>query len=82
MIRIVITDRDAVRSSEIGAHLLREIYARHPASVRFQPVGLEELSGSRALRNAVQRGGVDALIIEWRKAAREFERNAGPWRLY
>jgi uncharacterized protein YbbC (DUF1343 family) len=82
MVRIVVTDRNAVRSSEIGAHLLREIYARHGASVRFQPFGLEELSGSRALRNAVQRGGVDALIMEWRKTAGDFERSAAPWRLY
>jgi hypothetical protein len=52
MVRIVITDRNAVRSSEIGAHLLREIYSRHPRAVRFQARGLEELSGSRGPRNS------------------------------
>lgn len=82
MIRMVVTDRNAVRSSEVGAHLLREIYSRHSASVRFQPRGLEELSGSRALRNAVQRGGVDALVGEWRAASRRFADRAREWRLY
>ena len=82
MVRIVITDRDALRSTEIGAHLLREIYKRHPTAVRFQPRGLEELSGSRALRNAVQKGGVDELLSDWRIAAKRFEQRARAWRLY
>ena len=82
MVRIVITDRNTVRSSEIGAHLLREIYSRHPKAVRFQARGLEELSGSRDLRNAVQGTGVDALLAEWRKTAKEFERAAAKFRLY
>ena len=82
MIRIVVTDRESLRSSEIGAHLLREIYARHPSAVRFQARGLEELSGSRALRRAVQNGGVEDLIREWRNAAEQFSREARPWRLY
>jgi uncharacterized protein YbbC (DUF1343 family) len=82
MVRIVITDRNAVRSSEIGAHLLREIYSRHPRAVRFQARGLEELSGSRDLRNAVQGGGVEALLVEWRARAKEFERAAAKFRLY
>jgi uncharacterized protein YbbC (DUF1343 family) len=82
MVRIVITDRDAVRSSEVGAQLLREIYSRHPRAVRFQPTGLEELSGSRALRVAVLNGGVEALLAGWRRESATFERDARPFRLY
>ena len=82
MIRIVITDRDSLRSTEIGAHLLREIYRRHPSSVRFQPVGLEELSGSQRLRTAVRNGGIDALLDSWRAEAAKFSRDAERWRLY
>ena len=82
MVRIIITDRDAVRSSEIGARLLREIYARHGTAVRFQARGLEELSGSAALRNAVRNGGVDDLLVDWRESASRFARDAQPWRLY
>ena len=82
MIRIVITDRDSLRSTEIGAHLLREIYRRHSSSVRFQPVGLEELSGSQRLRTAVRNGGIDALLDSWRAEAAKFARDAEAWRLY
>jgi hypothetical protein len=82
MVRIVVTDRQAVRSSEVGAHLLHEIYARHPTAVRFQQVGLEELSGSRALRAAVENGGIDTLLAGWRKASADFEMKARPFRLY
>lgn len=82
MVRIVVTDADAIRSTEIGAHLLREIYSRHPTAVRFQPRGLEELSGSGALRNAVRNGGVEAVLTTWRKAAAQFERDVARWRLY
>jgi uncharacterized protein YbbC (DUF1343 family) len=82
MVRIVVTAPDAIRSTEIGAHLLREIYARHPTAVRFQPRGLEELSGSAALRQAVRNGGVEAVIATWQKAAAQFERDAARWRLY
>jgi uncharacterized protein YbbC (DUF1343 family) len=65
MIRLVVTDRDAIRSSEIAAYLLREIYMRHPKQFRWQAgVGIEELSGSRELRNTVQNGGVNGLLAK------------------
>lgn len=83
MVRIIITNRDSVRSTAIGAHLLREIYSRHPTAVRFQPRGLEELSGARALRTAVTTGaGIEALLAQWRRASTGFERDSRPWRLY
>ena len=83
MIRIVVTDRNAIRSSEIGAHLLREIYARHPKQFRWQAgAGIEELSGSRALRNSVEKGGIDALLSQWRNDAAAFDRKVEPFRLY
>jgi len=83
MVRIIITNRDAVRSTEIGAHLLKEIYSRHPTAVRFQPRGLEELSGARALRATVTGGGaIDSLLVQWRNTAAGFERDSRSWRLY
>ena len=82
MVRIVVTDPRAVRSTEIGAHLIREIYSRHPTAVRFQPRGLEELSGSGALRSAVRNGGVETLLTQWRRASAQFERDVARWRLY
>lgn len=82
MIRIVVTNRDSVRSTEIGAHLLREIYSRHPTAVRFQVRGLEELSGGSALRSAVTKGGVEELLDKWRAASRRFASETREWRLY
>jgi uncharacterized protein YbbC (DUF1343 family) len=83
MIRIVVTDRNTVRSSEIGAHLLREIFMRHPRQFRWQPGrGIEELSGSRALREAVARGRVDDLITGWKRETARFLRESTPFRLY
>lgn len=59
VIRVRVADRDRIRSTEIAAHLLREIYLRHPKEFRWQRgVGIEELSGSRALRDAVEKGGL------------------------
>jgi uncharacterized protein YbbC (DUF1343 family) len=83
MIRIVVTDRDKVRSSEIGAHLLREIYTRHAKQFKWQAgAGIEELSGSRALRNAVENGGVERLLARWSAESSHFLREAAASFLY
>jgi uncharacterized protein YbbC (DUF1343 family) len=83
MIRIVVTDRDNVRSSEIAAHLLREIYVRHPKQFKWQAgAGIEELSGSTALRKAVQSGGLDQLLASWRNESSKFMTRTERFRLY
>ena len=82
MIRIVVTNRDAVRSSEVGAHLLREIYIRHAKQFRWSGRGIEELSGSRALRNAVESGGIESVLSGWRNESAKFSQRAAPFRLY
>jgi uncharacterized protein YbbC (DUF1343 family) len=83
MIEITVTDRDAVRPTELGAHMLRVIYKRHPRAFAWREQGIERLSGSRALRQAVEReGGVEALIPVWRRESEEFRRAAEKYRLY
>jgi uncharacterized protein YbbC (DUF1343 family) len=83
MIRLVVTDRNRIRSVEIAAHLLREIYRRHPREFKWQVgAGIEELSGSRALRNAVEKGGIDSLLARWRGESSRFSRAARPSFLY
>ena len=82
MVRIVITRRDDVRSAEIGAHLLREIYMRHPKEFRWHEVGIERLSGSRGLRNAVERGGITQLLMQWRRESAQFSAQTAPYLLY
>ena len=82
MVRIIITRRDDLRSAEIGAHLLREIYIRHPKEFRWQANGIEELSGSRSLRNSVEREGVTALLAQWRRESARFKDQIAPYLLY
>ncbi|MDP9176508.1 MAG: DUF1343 domain-containing protein [Gemmatimonadota bacterium] len=82
MVRIIITRRDDLRSAEIGAHLLREIYIRHPKDFRWQADGIEELSGSRSLRNSVERGGIPALLAQWRRESARFKAQTAPYLLY
>ena len=83
MIRISVTDRDKLRSSEIAAHLLREIYVRHAKQFKWQAgAGIEELSGSTALRKAVESGGVDQLLASWRIESSRFMARAEAFRLY
>lgn len=82
MIRLIITRRDDVRSAEIGAHLLREIYIRHPREFRWREVGIERLSGSRSLRNAVERGGLADMLSQWRRESATFRAQTAPYLLY
>jgi uncharacterized protein YbbC (DUF1343 family) len=83
MIRMTITDRNAVRSSIIGANLLREIYARHPKQFRWQAgAGIEELSGSGGLRKAVQNGRLDNLFDVWNSESASFLRQTRSVKLY
>lgn len=82
MIAIRVTDRDSLRAVDVGAHLLRAIYARHPGEWRWKGRGIEELSGSRALRRAVERGGVERLLREWRGEGERFREESAPYFLY
>src|SRR5688572_368424 len=82
MVRIVITRRADLRSVEIGAHLLREIYIRHPKEIRWRADGIEKPSGSRSLRNSVERGGVMAVLAQWRRESAQFKAQTAPYLLY
>ncbi|HYN82840.1 MAG TPA: DUF1343 domain-containing protein [Gemmatimonadaceae bacterium] len=82
MVRIIITRRDDLRSAEIGAHLLREIYIRHPKEFRWRANGIEELSGSRSLRHSVERGGITALLAQWRRESARFKALTAQYLLY
>ena len=82
MIRIAVTDRDAVRPVDVGVRLMRAIYRRHARDWKWHLNGIEELSGSRALRRAVEQGTVDALLRQWRAESARFARDVEPYRLY
>jgi uncharacterized protein YbbC (DUF1343 family) len=89
MLDVVVTDRDRLRAVATGAHLLRVVQRRHPARVRYQTHGLEELAGSPAFREAltagdpeVARARIDALLRAWADEAAAFQRATGPYWLY
>jgi len=82
MIRVTVTDRNAVRPVDAGAHMLRAIYARHSADFRWRETGIERLSGSAALRRAVESGGIDSLLARWDTESARFRQQLAPYRLY
>jgi uncharacterized protein YbbC (DUF1343 family) len=82
IVRVIVTNRDRVRSAEIGAHLLREIYVRHRREFRWKEDGIELLSGSRALRSAVERDGVEKVLNQWHLEAQRFRDGIASYRLY
>ena len=83
MIEMIVTDRDSIRPIDAAAYAMRVIYRRHPREWRFRGRGIEELSGSRALRNAIQRpGGVARLLKTWAAESERFRVQAEPFRLY
>jgi len=82
MVDVAVTSRDSVRPADVGAELLRAIYARHPKQFRWRGRGIEELAGSRVLRRAVERGTVPALLAAWERQSAEFARAVEPYRLY
>jgi uncharacterized protein YbbC (DUF1343 family) len=81
-LRLHVTDRDAVRPVEVAAHMLRAIYVRHAADWQWRG-SIERLSGSRALREAVERdGGVEALMARWNADTERWAREAAKYRIY
>ena len=85
MIAVRVTDRDVIRPVEVGVRLMRAIRMRHPRQWRWQSNGIEELSGSRRLRAAIESpsgAAVDRLLAEWRRYGRQFERDVDQYRLY
>jgi uncharacterized protein YbbC (DUF1343 family) len=83
MIEIIVTDRERVKPVEVGAHLLRAIYARHQKDWEWRAAHLDRLAGTDALRLAVEReGGIEELLPRWEREAKEFERERAAYLLY
>ncbi|MDQ8154128.1 MAG: DUF1343 domain-containing protein [Gemmatimonadota bacterium] len=63
MVKVKVTDRDAVVPVEVGAHMLREMYVRHKDKWEWRTRSIDRLSGSARLREAVEKdGGIEALL--------------------
>ncbi|MBI2408015.1 MAG: DUF1343 domain-containing protein [Gemmatimonadetes bacterium] len=63
MVRVTVTNRDAVVPVNVGAHMLREMYVRHKDKWEWRKGSIDRLSGSARLREAVEKdGGIEALL--------------------
>jgi uncharacterized protein YbbC (DUF1343 family) len=81
MIHVRVTDRNAVRPVEVGIHMLRVLYARHPKDFQWNN-SIDRLAGTDKLRAAVEQNTVDALITDWRAQAKRFGELVEPYRIY
>ena len=82
MIKVNVTDRNAVRAVEVGIRMLRAIKSRHPADFTWRQSSIDRLAGTDKLREAVDAGSVDALIAAWNADARRFGEMVKPYFLY
>jgi len=81
MIQVRVTDRNAVRPVEVGIHMLRVLFARHPKDFQWRQ-SIDRLAGTDKLRAAVEQNTVDALITDWREQAKRFSELVQPYRIY
>ncbi|HUQ47598.1 MAG TPA: DUF1343 domain-containing protein [Gemmatimonadaceae bacterium] len=82
MIKVRVTDRNAVRPVEVGARMLRAIYARHTTDFKWRLPQIDRLAGTDELRAAVEKNKVDRLLKKWRAASATFSGRVKPYLIY
>ena len=81
VLRVHVTDRDAVEAVPVGSHMLRAIRKRHPTDWQWR-ASIERLGGTAELRAAVDAGNVGPLIEKWKREAAQFQASTRPYWLY
>jgi uncharacterized protein YbbC (DUF1343 family) len=82
MIKVLVTDRNAVRSVALGIRMLRAIYVHHPRDFQWRTPQIDRLAGTDKLRAAIEQNGVDALITQWDADAARFAQQVKPYLIY
>ena len=91
MVRVVVTDRNAVRPVELGVRMLRAFRERHPKAFAWREPsvnaptrikGIDRLAGTDQMVKAVDEGTVDALLRQWDADAARFATLVQPSLLY
>lgn len=91
MIKVSVTDRNAVRPVELGIRMLRAFRAAHPKEFAWRAPSvnaagrvkaIDRLAGTDALTKAVDEGTVDALIKQWDADAAKFAQMVKPYLIY
>ena len=81
ILRVHVTDRNAVQPVTVGVHMLRVIRKRHAAEWQWRP-SIERLAGTAELRAAVEAGNVEPLLEKWKREAAQFQSSTRPYWLY
>jgi uncharacterized protein YbbC (DUF1343 family) len=83
MIRITVTDRNAISPTSVALHLMRAIYARHTKEWEWRTGSIDRLHGGDRLRAAVEReGGIEELLPILHRESAQFSRASAAGRLY
>lgn len=85
MVRITVTDRDAVQAADVGAWLLQRIRRRHRDRFEWRTSHMDRLAGTAELRRLVDSGTdaeLRAFLDRWRAQSADFARATAPDRLY
>ncbi len=82
MIKVHVTDRNALRPVEVGVRMLRAIYVRHPKDFQWKVGSIDRLAGTDQLRTAVETGAVDDLLEKWNADAARFAAMVKPYLIY
>ncbi|NBS60298.1 MAG: DUF1343 domain-containing protein, partial [Betaproteobacteria bacterium] len=82
MLKVRVTERNAVKPVEMGVRMLRAIYARHPKDFTWRASSIDRLAGTDQLRAAVEQGTVDALLASWNAEAVNFRTTIAPYLIY
>ena len=82
MLKVRVTDRNAVKPVDMGVRMLRAIYARHPKDFTWKVSSIDRLAGTDKLRAAVEQGTVDALLASWNAEAVNFRTTIAPYLIY
>ncbi|HUQ80569.1 MAG TPA: DUF1343 domain-containing protein [Gemmatimonadaceae bacterium] len=83
MIELTVTDRNAVKPVDVGAHLLRAIYKRHARDWQWNKSHIDRLFGSERLRLAVEKeGGIEALLPTVAQEAAQFREQSSRYWIY
>jgi uncharacterized protein YbbC (DUF1343 family) len=80
-VRLVVTDRERYRPVETAVRLLEAVRRQHPDRLELTPF-LDRLAGTNELRRALERGTVEALLMDWRREAERFGQDRTRWLLY
>lgn len=80
-IRFAITDRQAYRPVRTALILIDEIRRRHPQEFEWGP-SIDRLTGSDAVRHAIDAGRLAPLLEQWDREAAAFAKSREPYLLY